>query len=132
MPKNKVRDPITDQEIAFARLVLAGTMTDRHAAEAVGLNPRDRGTAYLSPRTACNSCPFILPGRAKAQTAQKGRCRGQAMCAGVRTIGAYRRASRMSIPDDTFAFRSLPSVLVFLAALKLTSGKSGVWVCSVQ
>jgi hypothetical protein len=39
MPKNKVSDPITDQEIAFARLVLSGTMTDRQAAEAVGLNP---------------------------------------------------------------------------------------------
>jgi hypothetical protein len=39
MPKNKMSDPITDQEIAFARLVLSGTMTDRHAAEAVGLNP---------------------------------------------------------------------------------------------
>jgi hypothetical protein len=39
MPKNKMSDPITDQEIAFARLVLSGTMTDRHAAQAVGLNP---------------------------------------------------------------------------------------------
>jgi hypothetical protein len=39
MPKNKVSDPITDQEIAFARLVLSGAMTDRQAAEAVGLNP---------------------------------------------------------------------------------------------
>ena len=39
MPKNKVNDPITDQEMAFARLVLSGAMTDRHAAEAVGLNP---------------------------------------------------------------------------------------------
>ncbi len=39
MPKNKVSDPITDQESAFARLVLSGTMTDRQAAEAVGLNP---------------------------------------------------------------------------------------------
>ncbi len=39
MPKNKVNDPITDQEMAFARLVLSGTTTDRHAAEAVGLNP---------------------------------------------------------------------------------------------
>jgi hypothetical protein len=37
MPKNKVSDPITDQEIAFARLVLSGAMTDRRAAEAVGL-----------------------------------------------------------------------------------------------
>jgi hypothetical protein len=39
MPKNQVNNPITDQEIAFARLVLDGTMTDRRAAEAVGLNP---------------------------------------------------------------------------------------------
>jgi hypothetical protein len=27
MPKNKVSDPITAQEIAFARLVLSGSMT---------------------------------------------------------------------------------------------------------
>jgi hypothetical protein len=39
MPKNIVSDPITDQEMAFARLILSGAMTDRHAAEAVGLNP---------------------------------------------------------------------------------------------
>jgi hypothetical protein len=39
MPKNQVSDPITDQEIAFAHLVLSGTMTDHRAAEAVGLNP---------------------------------------------------------------------------------------------
>ena len=28
MPKNKVSDPITDQEIAFARLVLSGSLRD--------------------------------------------------------------------------------------------------------
>jgi hypothetical protein len=39
MPKNTVNDPITDQEIAFAHLVLSGTMNDRAAAEAAGLNP---------------------------------------------------------------------------------------------
>ena len=39
MPKNNVNDPITDQEIAFALLVLSGTMNDRRAAEAVGLDP---------------------------------------------------------------------------------------------
>src|SRR3984957_10306238 len=39
MPKNTVNDPITDQEIAFAHLVLSGTMNDRQAAEAAGLNP---------------------------------------------------------------------------------------------
>ena len=39
MPKSKVRDPITDQEIAFVHLILSGNMTDRRAAEAVRLNP---------------------------------------------------------------------------------------------
>jgi hypothetical protein len=39
MPKNTVSDPITDQEMAFAHLILSGTMNDRHAAGAVGLNP---------------------------------------------------------------------------------------------
>jgi hypothetical protein len=39
MPKNSVTDLITDQEIAFAHLVFSGTMTDRQAAEAVGLDP---------------------------------------------------------------------------------------------
>jgi glycerophosphoryl diester phosphodiesterase len=39
MSKYPVTDPITDQEIAFAHLILSGIMTDRRAAEAVGLNP---------------------------------------------------------------------------------------------
>src|ERR1700678_2502021 len=50
MPKNKVSDPITDQEIAFARLVLSGTMTDRRAAEAVGLNPDSAAYTKSKPR----------------------------------------------------------------------------------
>jgi hypothetical protein len=68
MPKNQVSDLITDQEIAFARLLLSGTMTDRQAAEAAGLNPvtasytktRPRVRAYMlehraarRPATAC-------------------------------------------------------------------------------
>ncbi len=36
MPKNSVTDPITDQEITFAHLLLSGTMNDREAAEAAG------------------------------------------------------------------------------------------------
>jgi hypothetical protein len=39
MPKNTVSDLITDQEMAFAHLIMSGTMNDRRAAEAVGLNP---------------------------------------------------------------------------------------------
>ena len=50
MPKNKVIDPITDQELAFARLVLSGAMTDRQAAEAVGLNPDSAAYTKAKPR----------------------------------------------------------------------------------
>jgi hypothetical protein len=50
MPKNKVSDPITDQEIAFARIVQSGTMTDRHAAEAVGINPDSAAYTKAKPR----------------------------------------------------------------------------------
>jgi hypothetical protein len=48
MPKNKVSDTITDQEMAFALLVLSGGMTDRQAAEAVGLNPDS--AAYIKSK----------------------------------------------------------------------------------
>jgi hypothetical protein len=50
MPKNNVTDPITDQEIAFAHLVLSGTMNDRRAAEAVGLNPDTAAYIKSKPR----------------------------------------------------------------------------------
>ena len=57
MPKNKVSDPITDQEIAFARLVLSGATTDRQAAEAVGLNPDSAAYTKSKPASAptCSS-----------------------------------------------------------------------------
>jgi hypothetical protein len=50
MPKNTVTDPITDQEMAFAHLILSGTMTDRRAAEAVGLNPDTAAYTKSKPR----------------------------------------------------------------------------------
>ena len=50
MPKNQVSDLITDQEIAFAHLVLSGEMTDRLAAEAVGLNPETASYTKSKPR----------------------------------------------------------------------------------
>ena len=50
MPKNPVTDPITDQEVAFAHLILSGTMTDRRAAEAVGLNPDTAAYTKANPR----------------------------------------------------------------------------------
>ena len=59
MPKNKVSDPITDQEIAFARLVLSGAMTDRHAAEAVGLNPDS--AAYTKSKPSVRAYMLSFP-----------------------------------------------------------------------
>jgi hypothetical protein len=50
MPKNTVSDPITDQEMAFAHLIMSGTMTDRRAAEAVGLNPDTAAYIKSKPR----------------------------------------------------------------------------------
>jgi hypothetical protein len=50
MPKNKVTDPITDQEIAFAHLIMSGAMNDRRAAEAVGLNPETAAYTKAKPR----------------------------------------------------------------------------------
>jgi hypothetical protein len=50
MTKNQVSDPITDQEIAFANLILSGTMTDRRAAEAVCLNPDTAAHTKAKPR----------------------------------------------------------------------------------
>jgi hypothetical protein len=50
MPKNNVSDPITDQEMAFARQILSGTMTDRQAAEAVGLDPNSAAYIKSKPR----------------------------------------------------------------------------------
>src|SRR5277367_968008 len=50
MPKNTVTDPITDQEMAFVHLILSGTMNDRRAAEAVGLNPETAAYTKSKPR----------------------------------------------------------------------------------
>ncbi len=63
MPKNKVSDPITDQEMAFARLVLSGGTTDRQAAEAVGLNPDS--AAYIKSKP--NVRAYMLEHRAAVE-----------------------------------------------------------------
>jgi hypothetical protein len=63
MPKNKVSDLITDQEIAFARLVLSGTMTDRDAAQVVGLNPDTAAYTKSKPRVRA----YMLEHRAAMQ-----------------------------------------------------------------
>ena len=50
MPKDPVSDPITNQEMAFAHLILGGTMNDRRAAKAVGLNPDTAANTKAKPR----------------------------------------------------------------------------------
>ena len=63
MPKNEVNDLITDQEMAFARLVLYGTMTDRDAAQTAGLNPDTAAYTKAKPRVRA----YMLEHRAAVQ-----------------------------------------------------------------
>jgi hypothetical protein len=63
MPKNKVSNPITDQEMAFARLVLSGAMTDRRPAETVGLNPDSAAYTKSKPHVRA----YMLEHRAAVQ-----------------------------------------------------------------
>jgi hypothetical protein len=50
MPKGPVETPITDQEIEFAHLILEGKLTDREAAEAVGISPGQAAYVKAKPR----------------------------------------------------------------------------------
>ncbi len=63
MPKNKVNDLITDQEMVFARLILSGTMTDQQAAKAAGLNPNT--AAYIKSKPCVRA--YMLEYRALMQ-----------------------------------------------------------------
>ena len=63
MSKNNITNPVTDQEIAFVHLVLSGTMTDRQAAEAVGLNPDTAAYTKAKPRVLA----YMLEHRATEQ-----------------------------------------------------------------
>ena len=49
MPRKNLTDLITDREMAFARLVLGGTMNDRDAAQAAGLNPDSAASTKSKP-----------------------------------------------------------------------------------
>jgi hypothetical protein len=50
MPKRPVQTPITDQEMAFAHLVMSGTMTDKAAAKAVGIDPSRAAYVKAKPK----------------------------------------------------------------------------------
>jgi hypothetical protein len=68
MPNHELNDPITDQEIAFARQVLSGTMTDRQAAQAVGLNPESAAHIKAKP----NVRAYMSQHRAAVQQQAEG------------------------------------------------------------
>lgn len=63
MPKNKVNNLITDQEMTFARLVLSGTMTDRDAAQAAGLKPDS--AAYIKAKPSVRT--YMIEHRAAVE-----------------------------------------------------------------
>ncbi len=63
MSKSNVSVPITDQEMAFAHLVVFGTMTDQRAAEAVGLDPTT--AAYIKSKPCVQA--YMLEQRALMQ-----------------------------------------------------------------
>src|ERR1700677_3348760 len=63
MPKNKVSEPITDQEMVFARLIHDGTMTDRQAAATVGLQPDS--AAYTKSKPSVRA--FMIEHRAAVE-----------------------------------------------------------------
>jgi hypothetical protein len=50
MPKGPVETPITDDELAFAHLVMSGKMTDREAAEKAGIDPGRAAYVKAKPR----------------------------------------------------------------------------------
>ena len=75
MPKNTVTDPITDQEMAFAHLVLSGTMNDRRAAEAVGLNPDTAAYTKSKPRVRAYMIEHRAAVREKLVDQEAGRLR---------------------------------------------------------
>ena len=49
MPKKPVTDPITEREMIFVHLLSSGTMTDREAAQAAGLNPETASYTKAKP-----------------------------------------------------------------------------------
>ena len=63
MPEHKPHDLITDQEIAFARLILSGTVSDHRAAEAVGFKPGVAAYIKAKPRVVA----FMQQHRAATQ-----------------------------------------------------------------
>ena len=69
MPKHEGTAFITEQEKVFARLLLSGTMTDREAAEAAGLNSDTAAETKAEPRVRA----YMLECRAAMQRRKEER-----------------------------------------------------------
>jgi hypothetical protein len=91
MPTNEVTDPITGQEIAFAHLVLSGTMTDRRAAETAGLHPDS--AAYTKSRPPVHA--YIQEHQAAVQQGSSSMAPTRPACPGLPWV----RVSRDQILD---------------------------------
>ena len=84
MPKNEVSDLITDQEMAYARRVLSGTMTDRDAAQAVGLNPDAAAYTKAKPRVRA----YMIEHRAAMQQQILAQAGKPNICAASRKVAS--------------------------------------------
>jgi hypothetical protein len=104
MSNNQINDPITDKEIAFAHLVLTGTMTDRRAAKAVGLNPDIAAStkakpcvhAYMMEQRATNQERLVQQETEEARRDNLGRGRVLARLWEIANLGPEMTRNSMS------------------------------------
>src|ERR1700746_93540 len=107
MPKNQVTDLITDQEIDFARLILAGTMTDRAAAQAVGLNPDTAAYTKANPRVRA----YMVERRAAVQQQLVDQETDLSRLAAGRAVDQLRQKNqwRQKVRDRLWEIAALPA-----------------------
>ena len=117
MPKNKacpgvprVNDLITDQERAFARLVLSGTMTDRDAAQTAGLDPDTAAYTKAKPRVRA----YMVEQRAAVQQQLVDQETDLSRLAGLaagRTVDELQRKNqwRQRVLDRLWEIAALPA-----------------------
>jgi hypothetical protein len=125
MPKNTVSDPITDQEMAFAHLIMSGTMNDRRAAEAVGLNPgRNASTGHAI------AAIFVVRRRTAATQSWTTFSRDGAFCTNCCLGATTKKLNERASLYEGHGFSRAVSGLCLTAsqaAEKRTLGKSGPW-----
>jgi hypothetical protein len=117
MPKGQVTDPITDQEMLFARLVLAGTMTDRQAAEAAGFDPNTAAYIKSKPRVRA----YMLEHRASVQAQlaqQEAEGRRQASTIREQVLARLWEIAKMNSEMTRNSFTSQIKALSMIVAIE--------------